>query len=192
MPLKEARLLKTSGLKVAVFCSANELDLKYQRPAQEMAKLLAEHGHSLIFGGSNRGLMKIMADGMKAGGAKLYGFSVEFLKKYARQDLDELIIAKTIGERKMLMLERADVLIMLPGGTGTLDEITDVIELKKHGRHQKPILVLNTDHFYDGLHQQINRMHKEGFLWHEVGYYLRFFDRPSDLVSHLNSLKPSR
>src|SRR3954466_1370241 len=111
------------GLNVCVFCSANDLDQKYVLPAKELTRRLAEGGHTIIFGGSDSGLMKVVAEGAQAGGAKVIGISMESLRNKARQDLDELIIAEDLGKRKALMLERSDVLVVLPGGIGTLDEV---------------------------------------------------------------------
>lgn len=84
--------------------------------------------------------------------------------KNARKNADEMIIAKTLGERKAGMLERADVIVVLPGGLGTLDEATEVLELKKQHHHDKPVIILNTAGFYDGLKFQLKRMSDEGFL----------------------------
>lgn len=151
-------------MNICVFCSANDLDEKYTKPAKELARLLAEAGHTLVWGGSDNGLMKVMADGVQEGGGKLVGVSMELFKEYARKNADEMIIAKTLGERKATLLERSDVIIMLVGGLGTLDEATEVLELKKEGNHDKDIIILNTNGFYDGLQTQLERMATEGFL----------------------------
>lgn len=173
--------------KVCVFCSANDLDEKYVKAAQQLAKLLAEHGHTLVNGGSDRGLMKVMAKEAQAHGAKVIGISVEYLKKTSNKSVDELLIAGDLGERKTLLLERSDVLVMLIGGIGTLDEVTEVIEHKKHGHHNKQIIILNTDGFYDGLHQQLLRMEKEGFFWHPLDEYVQFVKTPEEVIQIIDS-----
>jgi uncharacterized protein (TIGR00730 family) len=126
--IKAAIPPQKTGLKVCVFCSAKDLPATYTEPAQEFARLLAENGHSLVWGGSDTGLMKIVAAGAQAGGAKIVGISMEALKDRARKNADEMIIAKDLGERKALMLERSDVIVMMVGGIGTLDEMTEVLE----------------------------------------------------------------
>lgn len=176
---------KPTGLNVCVFCSANDLDEKYIAPAREFARLLAEHGHTLVYGGSDRGLMKVMASGVQEAGGKVIGVSVEYLRNAARTEVDELIIAKDLGERKATMLERSDVLVMMVGGIGTLDEVTDAIEHKKHGHHNKPIIILNTDGFYDGLHKQLLRMEEEGFFWHSLNEYVLFASDPKEAISYI-------
>jgi uncharacterized protein (TIGR00730 family) len=177
------------GLKVCVFCSANDVGEKYVEATQTLARLLAENGHTLVYGGSEKGLMKVIASGVQAAGGKVIGVSVEYLKDAAKQDADEMIIAKDLGERKAVMLERSDVLVMLVGGIGTLDEVTEVIEHKKHGHHNKPIIVLNTNGFYEGLQLQLQRMEQEGFFWHPLKEYVQFIKTPEAAVDYINSIK---
>lgn len=151
-------------MNVCVFCSANDLEEKYTAPAKELARLLAEAGHTLIWGGSDVGLMKIMADGVQEGGGKIVGVSLEYYKQNARKNADEMIIAKNLGERKALLLERSDVIVTLIGGLGTLDELTEIMELRKQHHHDKLSIVINTDGFYDGFKMQLDRIFAEGFL----------------------------
>ncbi|GAA1515856.1 TIGR00730 family Rossman fold protein [Streptomyces albidochromogenes] len=117
-----------------------------------------------MWGGSEAGLMKVVADGVQEAGGRLVGVSVEFLHRVARQDADEMVIAKDLAERKALLLAKSDAIVVMVGGTGTLDEATEILELKKHGLHGKPVVLLNTAGFYDGLKLQFQRMEAEGFL----------------------------
>jgi uncharacterized protein (TIGR00730 family) len=151
-------------MRICVFLSAAELDDRYTRPAREFAELVGRGGHTLVWGGSDSGLMKIVADGVRETGGYLAGVSVEFLRDLARRDADEMVIAKDLAERKALMLGQSDAIVVMVGGLGTLDEATDILELKKHGMHLKPVVLLNTDGFYDGLTQQLQRMEADGFL----------------------------
>lgn len=151
-------------MNVAIFCSSNELDEIYTKPAKELAKRLAQAGHTMLYGGSDHGLMRVMAEGMQQGGAKIVGITIPVYSDDTRKNVDEMIIAKTLGERKTLMLERSDVIIMLVGGLGTLDEATEILELKKQDHHNKPVIILNTAGFYDGPKTQLERMYREGFL----------------------------
>ncbi|UGY93752.1 TIGR00730 family Rossman fold protein [Streptomyces gobiensis] len=151
-------------MRICVFCSAAELDEVYTAPAREFARLIGERGHTLVWGGSDAGLMKVMADGVRESGGRLVGVSVEFLQHTVRPEADEMIVTVSLAERKAQLLERADAIVVMVGGTGTLDEATEILELKKHGMHAKPVVVLNTAGFYDGLRQQMERMDIEGFL----------------------------
>ncbi|MEW2576577.1 TIGR00730 family Rossman fold protein [Streptomyces syringium] len=151
-------------MHISVFCSAADLDDRYTAPAREFAELIGKGGHTLVWGGSESGLMKVMADGVQAHGGRLVGISVEFLAAKARKNADEMVITKDLAERKAQLLARADAIVIMVGGTGTLDEATEILELKKHGMHSKPVVLLNAAGFYDGLKQQFQRMDAEGFL----------------------------
>ncbi|WP_370421632.1 TIGR00730 family Rossman fold protein [Streptomyces sp. QH1-20] len=151
-------------MHISVFCSAADLDDRYTTPAREFAELIGKGGHTLVWGGSESGLMKVMADGVQAHGGRLVGISVEFLAAKARKNADEMVITKDLAERKAQLLARADAIVIMVGGTGTLDEATEILELKKHGMHTKPVVLLNAAGFYDGLKQQFQRMDAEGFL----------------------------
>ncbi|MEU7043173.1 TIGR00730 family Rossman fold protein [Streptomyces varsoviensis] len=151
-------------MNICVFCSAADLDDRYTAPAREFAELIGKGGHTMVWGGSESGLMKVMADGVQDNGGKLVGVSVEFLAAKARTNADEMIVTKDLAERKALLLARADAIVIMVGGTGTLDEATEILELKKHGMHTKPVVLLNAAGFYDGLKQQFQRMEEEGFL----------------------------
>ncbi|MCM6778585.1 TIGR00730 family Rossman fold protein [Nocardia sp. CDC159] len=172
-------------MDICVFLSAAELDERYTRPAREFAQLIGKGGHTLVWGGSDVGLMKLVADGVQEAGGRLVGVSVEFLRHKARATADEMIIAADLAERKARLLARADAVVIMVGGTGTLDEATDILELKKHGLHDKPIVLLNTAGFYDGLRQQLERMDAEGFLPRPLAELLYFADNGVDALNYL-------
>lgn len=151
-------------MNICVFLSAADLDERYTAPAREFAGLLGKAGHTLVWGGSDTGLMKVVADGVQEAGGRLVGVSVDFLAAKARPNADEMTITKDLAERKALLLAKSDAIVVMVGGTGTLDEATEILELKKHAKHTKPVVVLNTAGFYDGLRTQFQRMEDEGFL----------------------------
>ncbi|WP_269853101.1 TIGR00730 family Rossman fold protein [Streptomyces sp. RPT161] len=151
-------------MNICVFLSAADLDERYTTPAREFAELIGKGGHTLVWGGSDVGLMKVVADGVRENGGRLVGVSVEFLGDKARTDADEMVVTADLAERKAQLLARSDAIVIMVGGTGTLDEATEILELKKHGLHTKPVVLLNAAGFYDGLRQQFQRMEEEGFL----------------------------
>ncbi|MFB7291887.1 LOG family protein [Actinacidiphila glaucinigra] len=151
-------------MNICVFLSAADLEPRYTEPARQFAELIGKGGHTLVWGGSDVGLMKVMADGVQEHGGRLVGVSVEFLAAKARKGADEMVIAADLAERKAELLARADAVVVMVGGTGTLDEATEILELKKHRLHTKPVVLLNTAGFYDGLKEQFQRMDAEGFL----------------------------
>lgn len=174
-------------MNICVLCSARDLEEKYKQPAKELARLIAQNNHDLIWGGSDTGLMNIVANGVQNGGGKIVGISIHAYKKQARKQADEMIIARDLGQRKALMLKRADAIIALPGGVGTLDEVTDFIELKKHGAHIKPIVILNTDEFYAGLLMQLQKMKSDNFIQPKLDELVRFAKLPADALAFAES-----
>lgn len=151
-------------MNIGVFLSAADLSEQYTQPAREFGKVLGAGGHTLVWGGSDVGLMKVLADSVQEAGGRLVGVSVEFLQAKARAGADEMIVTPDLARRKAELLRLSDALVIMVGGTGTLDEATEILELKKHGLHSKPVVLLNSAGFYDGLELQLRRMDAEGFL----------------------------
>jgi uncharacterized protein (TIGR00730 family) len=172
-------------MRICVFLSAADLDERYTRPAREFAKLIGKGGHTLVWGGSDVGLMKVVADGVQEAGGRLLGVSVDFLAARARAGADEMVIAKDLAERKKLLLENADAVVIMVAGTGTLDEATEILELKKHGHTDKPVVLLNTAGFYDGLKEQFRRMEDEGFLPRPLTDLVFFAEEPVGALAYL-------
>lgn len=184
-------------MKVCLFCSSNELPEKYTRPATELARLLAEAGNDLVYGGSSHGLMGLVAREMQTVGAHVTGITIPVYSATIHRGVDELIMAKTLGERKAAMLERSEAILVLVGGIGTLDELTELIELKRQLHHDKQIVVLNTDGFYDGFRMQLTRIAQEGMLKagenahipvKMLDEFVRFVSRPEDVLPLLEGV----
>jgi uncharacterized protein (TIGR00730 family) len=172
-------------MNICVFLSAADLDERYTVPAREFARLIGSGGHTLVWGGSESGLMKVVADGVRESGGRLVGVSVEFLHELARKDADEMVIATDLAHRKAELLVRSDAVVIMVGGTGTLDEATEILELKKHGMHSKPVVLLNSAGFYDGLKQQFRRMEAEGFLPLPLSELVFFAEDGEAAMAHL-------
>jgi uncharacterized protein (TIGR00730 family) len=174
-------------MNITIFCSAADVGETYTTSARELATVIAKKGHTLVWGGSNKGTMKVIADAAQAAGGKIVGISVELLKANARPNADEMVVTKDWPARRAMLLERGDVVVVLPGGLGTLDEVTEVLEQKKHKLHDKPIVFLNTDGFYDGFKMQMERMDKEGFLPRALSEFLSFADTPEEAMRYIES-----
>ncbi|MEU3185615.1 TIGR00730 family Rossman fold protein [Streptomyces sp. NPDC006923] len=174
-------------MNICVFLSAADLDERYTTPAREFAELIGKGGHTLVWGGSDSGLMKVVADGVQGAGGRVVGVSVDFLHAVARPGADEMVIAKDLAERKALLLTKSDAIVIMVGGTGTLDEATEILELKKHALHTKPVVLLNTAGFYDGLKQQFRRMDEEGFLPVPLSDLVFFAEDGASALAHLEA-----
>lgn len=176
---------------ICVFLSANDVAEKYSDPAIEFAKLLAANNYNLVWGGTDKGLMKIVSSTVAQNGGKIIGITTEFLKDKRKKDADEMIIAKDLPERKKLFMERSDAIIVMPGGIGTLDEVTEIMEYKKHHMYNKPVIFLNTVNFYEGLKTQMEKMEAEGFLVSSLAELVLFMDTPIEIINYLKNLKQS-
>ena len=172
-------------MNICVFLSAADLDERYTQPAREFAAAIGNGGHTLVWGGSDTGLMKVVADGVQEAGGRLVGISVELFRELARKDADEMVFAKDLAERKTLLLARSDAVVVMVGGLGTLDEATEILELRKHGLHDKRVVLLNTAGFYDGLIIQLKRMDEDGFLPVPLTELVFFADEGADALAHL-------
>jgi uncharacterized protein (TIGR00730 family) len=175
-------------MKICVFLSAADLDERYTRPAREFAEAIGKGGHTLVWGGSNTGLMKVVADGVRETGGRLVGVSVELFREMARVDADEMVFAKDLAERKALLIAASDAVVVMVGGLGTLDEATEILELRKHKLHEKPVVLLNTAGFYDGLTTQLRRMDDDGFLPIPLDELVYFADEGADALAHLEAV----
>lgn len=174
-------------MNICVFCSAADVDEKYAEVAREFGRLIAEGGHVLVWGGTVKGLMGVISNTVKEHGGVIRGVSIEKFKDRAHVNADEMVIAKDLAERKALLLQRSDALVAMVGGVGTLDEITEMIELKKYGTHQKPVAFLNTDGFFDGIQAFFTRADIEGFLHFPLEDIVHFARTPQELMTYLES-----
>lgn len=176
----------TRSVAVGVFLSAASLPPKYTKPAVEFGKLLVENGYRFVYGGSERGLMKVVADIVDETGGEIVAVTTELFKDVLREKVSEAILTSTISERKKMMLARSDAIVTLPGGTGTLDEVTEIIELRKNGLHNKPVLFLNIGGFWNGLLSQLKKMEDEGFLFKPLNQLVYFASTPQEAILYLN------
>ena len=113
-------------MNIAVFCSQYDVAEKYKDVAATFARLIAKQGHSLVWGGADEGLMGLIAHTAQDGGAKVIGVIREKIKHKAYKNADEMIIVKDAKEMNIGLIERGDVIIVLVGGIGTLNELTEV------------------------------------------------------------------
>ncbi len=120
-------------------------------------------------------------------GGRLIGVTIARFLSIARKDADEMITAVSLGERKRMMIERGSAIAVLPGGIGTADELMEVLERKKQGEHSKPVVVLNTDDFYRGIHLQLKKMYNEGFIPMPLENLVYFAKTPHLAIEYIAS-----
>jgi hypothetical protein len=152
---------------IAVFCaSANGANPVYRTSAEELGRALAARNIGVVYGGSNVGLMKTVAEAALAAKGTVIGVIPEVLVdlEVAHHGITELHITSTMHTRKALIGEKADAFIALPGGFGTFEELFEVLAWHTLKLHSKPILLLNIDGFYDKLLVFLDHCVEEGML----------------------------
>lgn len=151
---------------ICVYSSSSQwLEQKYYDYAEELGKRIGKNGDTLVFGAGSKGLMGATARGAKAFGAKVIGVIPEALNLpgVPFEECDELTVTPDMRSRKKLLDESADVLVALPGGFGTLEELLEVITSKQLGYHSKPIVILNPFGYYDALLEQFEHSFELNF-----------------------------
>ncbi|MGE5610047.1 MAG: TIGR00730 family Rossman fold protein [Bacillota bacterium] len=152
---------------ITVYCSSSKKVAPiYPATAKALGKGIAQHGWKLVYGGNYVGCMAALADGARAGGAKIIGITPQLLvdKGIADHKCDELFVTNDMRERKAMMERYGDAFVALPGGIGTLEEVFEILVGRHLGFHSKPIVLLNVAGFYDPLLQMLQHGLQQGFI----------------------------
>ncbi len=161
-------------MNVCVFSSSSNLiPEKYIDLAIQFGEMLAKEDHTLVYGGGKVGLMGRMGDAVLKNGGKKIGVIPKRLRtvEVAADDDTEQFVTENMHQRKEKLVSISDSFVAFPGGFGTLDELLEVITLKQLGYHDKPVLILNYDGFFDGLIQQFDQIYKEHFAKQNAPYF---------------------
>ncbi len=152
---------------IALYCGSSVgRNPAYAREAAAFGKRCAEKGVTLYYGGGSIGLMGAAADSALENGGKVIGVAPDFFAKgtVLAENITEMILVKTMSERKQLIEERSDAFVVFPGGYGTMDELFEMVTDAQLGMHSKPIAIYNYMGFYDLLLKQLDKFLEEGFL----------------------------
>ncbi|MHA2252378.1 MAG: LOG family protein [Candidatus Kariarchaeaceae archaeon] len=177
-----------------VYCSSSSVLSKiYQEDAAKLGDLLFQRDYGLVYGGTNVGLMGIIADTIKSNGGNVIGVIPKIIhdKGITNNNSDELIVTEDLRERKKFMAEKADCFVALPGGFGTLEEVFEVLVLKQLNYHNKPILFLNTGGYYDNLIEFFERLFVDKFAKETYRDYYYFAPTPEAAIAYIENYKPS-
>ncbi|QIW16610.1 Rossman fold protein, TIGR00730 family [Pasteurellaceae bacterium RH1A] len=154
-------------MKITVYCGASLGNHPaHQEATKDLANWIVSNQHTLVYGGSRAGLMGLIADSVLAQGGKAIGIMPKFLqeRELAHPALTEFVLVDTMAQRKAKMLELADACIALPGGPGTLEEITEVYSWARIGQNSSPCIFFNKQGFYNPVRQMYASMMEAGFL----------------------------
>lgn len=152
-------------MNITVYLGANPgNDPSLQEAVNALGQWIGQSGNDLVYGGSRAGLMGAIADSVLVAGGKATGVEPGFFLEAELQHdgLTELIVTETMAERKAKMIELGDAFIAFPGGTGTLEEIAEIMSLIALGHLHAPCILYNLNGYYDGLRQLLDRMIEKG------------------------------
>ncbi len=179
-------------MKICVFGAASfEIDNAYIEAVEKFGELMAERGHSLVFGAGGNGLMGAVARGVKRGGGKIEGVIPNFFREETIEKIydecDELIFTETMAQRKTKMEDLADAFIIVPGGIGTFEEFFEVLTLKQLGRHTKPIAIYDFGGYYKKLNQFLDFCMEEKFIKDNCKTLYGTFENPVEVLEYIEN-----
>ncbi len=179
---------------ICVFCSSSAaLDKTYFDAATDFGVQIGQRGWSLVYGGTDIGLMGTVARATHQGGGKVIGVIPETLhaRGIGYSSADEFIVTPDLRQRKAVMDSRSDAFVTLPGGFGTLEEVVEVLTLKQLQLHDKPIVFLNTNGFYDPLVTLFEHFYEQKFAKFSSRDLYHIAPEATDAVTYIEAYQPT-
>jgi cytokinin riboside 5'-monophosphate phosphoribohydrolase len=178
--------MSSTTLSICVFCaSASGLPEVYIDAARQLGTEMARRGHRLVYGGGNVGLMREVAHSVHAGGGEVFGAIPRSLveRELAYGPADELVVTETLRERKAEMDAHADAFVALPGGFGTMEELLEVLTLRQLRLHDRPIVLVNANGFWDPFLAMVRGMISQGFAPEGEGFLFEVAKTSEDAIA---------
>jgi len=179
--------------RVCVFCGSSPGErAEYTEAAAQAGVAIAHRGLGLVYGGGHVGLMGVVADAALRAGGPVIGVITQALqdREVAHDGVSELVVVRTMHERKAQMAALSDAFLVLPGGIGTLEEFFEVWTWGQLGEHTKPVGLVNAGGYYDGLIAFIDTMRAEGFLKSKHREMLIVGDSPAAVLDAFARYEP--
>lgn len=184
--------MNSNKKRICVFCSSsNYLEECFYKDAERLGELLGQNNFDIVYGGSTLGMMWACASKVKENGGKVYGIMPKRLADMGckTDNCDEFFLSEGMRDRKAKMDEISDAVITLAGGFGTLEELSEMIVQKQLGYNKKPIIILNTNGFYDKLLEFFEQMIQEKFANQFTRELYYVATTPEDAINYLKSYK---
>ena len=176
--------------KVAIYCaSSDKIDSAYFQATEQIAEILVQNEITILFGGGAKGLMGQLADTACANGGKIVGIIPKFMREveWQHNGLRELILVNDMHDRKKKLLENTDAVVALPGGSGTLEELLEVITLKKLGIFTGPIIIFNQNNYFQPLIEMLEKCIEENFMREKYREIWSVMTEPKDLMEAIKN-----
>ncbi|MEG0949242.1 MAG: TIGR00730 family Rossman fold protein [Bacteroidales bacterium] len=175
---------------VCVYCaSSSKINSGYFEAARKLGKLLAENDIECICGAGRKGLMGTLTEEVLASGGSVKGIIPRFMYEegWYHPQISDLVLTESMHERKTLMAESSDAVIAMPGGCGTMEELLEIITWKQLGLYFNPIIILNTNGYYDPLIQMLSQAIEETFMRPEHGNMWLVAQTPEEAIELLET-----
>jgi uncharacterized protein (TIGR00730 family) len=173
---------------VCVYCGSRDgADPAYRHAAEDFGRSLATAGLRLVYGAGDVGLMGAVARACQSAGGETFGVIPQHLvdREVAKRDLVTFVITETMHERKKVMLCNSDAVVLLPGGMGSLDELCEAITWRQLGLHDKPIVILNINGYWNPLRTLIDHIVDDGFAGTEIAKSLIWVETAAEATAAL-------
>ena len=182
-------------MKICVYGAASsEIDESFVKAGEELGRKMAEHGHSLVFGGGRNGMMGAVARGIAEKGGKILGIQPAFFQENNAEisfiDCTEFIHTETMRERKRLLEEKSDAFIISPGGIGTFDEFFEILTLKQLGRHNKAICIFNINGYFDKMLEMMQVCVDQKFITEDCRCLYKVYKDVESMLDYIEKYDP--
>ena len=171
-------------MNITVYCGANSGNDKcYTEAAAALGKWMAEHGHRLVYGGGKAGMMGAISYAVLGNGGQVTGVIPSFMMEMdlGNPNVTEMIVVETMGDRKRTMIELGDAFIALPGGSGTLEEISEIVSRRQLGLMEDPCIFFSVNGYYRNMEMAYDNMLACGFLKPEHRKNIQFIESIDEL-----------
>ncbi len=161
---------------ICIYCGSRlGVSIEYAHSAKILGETIARNNLKLVYGGGNIGIMGVLAESCRKNNGRILGVMPHILtkKEQGKENISNYIITEDMHERKKVMYMNSDMIIALPGGIGTLEELFEMITWKQLGLHDKPIYLLNILGYWDNLIHSFNQIIKDGFIEKEATNYFK-------------------
>ena len=176
-------------MNICVYGAASEkINKNFIVEGESLGREMAKRGYGLVFGGGANGLMGAVARGVKENGGKIIGVIPSFFNVdgVLYEYCDEQIFTETMRIRKHNLEDLSEAFIITPGGVGTFDELFEILTLRSLGRHNKPIVIMNTDGYYDKLLDFLEFSINEGFIRYDLSTVYHVTDNVEDTLNYID------
>lgn len=171
---------------VCVYCgSSSRVDDAYKDAATKLGQLVAQEGWGVVYGGGRVGLMGLVADSAMKSGGEVIGIIPSHIKEreVQHEELTELVVVETMHVRKQMMVDRSQAFVILPGGLGTLDELFEILTWKQLALHDKPIVIVNMNGYWENMLATLKHIANQGFMREEDMNMLVVVETVDDVIA---------